>query len=97
MKSITTPTEAIMTTMHPTTHEQTELSRCAVALYAAGQNAGGHLCSAVAAKSEVPSEQFDRAMAVYRAWLIGAATCLICGKPRQLSGNKVCRGCERTT
>lgn len=56
--------------MRLTDHERLELARAAKAMYAAGSNAAGHLLSAVAAKASVPITQYDRAMEVYRAWLV---------------------------
>jgi hypothetical protein len=53
-----------------TDHDKAEYARCAQAMYARGQNANGHLLSAVAAKGVVPIQQFDRAASVYRAWLV---------------------------
>lgn len=52
-----------------TAHEKAEFSRCAQAMYQRGANAQGHLLSALAAKSEVPTQHYDLAAKVYRAWL----------------------------
>lgn len=53
-----------------TAWESVELSRCANAMYRVGQNLNGHLLSAVSAKTEVPICQYDRALEVYRRWLV---------------------------
>lgn len=57
--------------MKLTAHEKKEFSRAAAAMYKAGRNPDGHLLSAVAAKSDVPAAQHDRAARAYREWLIG--------------------------
>ncbi len=51
-------------------HEVNEFSRAAAAMYKRGQNDLGHLLSATAAVRTVPADQYDRAAAAYRAWLV---------------------------
>lgn len=53
-----------------TDHHVAEFARAAQAMYARGENALGHLLSAVSAKRTVPAEQYDRAAEAYRAWLV---------------------------
>lgn len=55
--------------MELTKHERSEWARAAQALYLRGANEQAHLLSACAAVGTVPIQQFDRAAAVYRAWL----------------------------
>lgn len=53
-----------------TEYERAEWSRCAKAMYARGQNGLGHMLSAAASKSVLPTYQFDMAANTYRAWLV---------------------------
>jgi hypothetical protein len=57
-------------TVTVTEHEATEFSKAATAMYARGENATGHLLSAVAAKRSTTIEQYDRAAKAYREWLV---------------------------
>ena len=56
--------------MTMTQHEQVEFGRAAHALHERGAHVEGRALSEVAGKTIVNDQDYDRAAALYRAWLV---------------------------